>query len=1154
MLNKTLKMRVTVKHYFQRSLCAFIVNALLMILCASVIHAQTSTGRISGSVTDAAGGIIPNVTVTATDEATNLARTVTTNDSGNYVFTNLPVGSYSVAVEQQGFKQSLKTGYELVADGRLTVDFTLETGAITETVEVAAATGETVNTTSGEVARVVDREQVTNLALNTRNYVELLSVIPGAVLTTDDPLQLASSSSSSQTAINGNRTGTNNLTVDGGYNLSPTNNASIVNNVGIDFIQEVKIQTSNFSAEYGRNSGAAVNVVTRGGGNSFHGSVFEFIRNDVLDAKPFFSPVKPALRYNNFGYSIGGPILKNKFFFFGGQEWKYIRRSTNPVRRTLPTTAELNGDFSFRNRGFDGIVGTADDGVIRDPTRPTTTCVAPLVSNGVVTSAAVRTGCFPGSIIPANRITPDGRAIASVYRTAAQLAAVFTDSPIGNNATFQPPNPFDFRQDILRLDYRFNDNHTIYGRYLHDINDFATAFGPAGESQLPVTPVTRFRPGVSYLAQYNWLINPTMTNEARVSVNTVDQRSFPVGDTWKRETHGFVFPQLFLGETYDNGIPDIAIGGFSSLRGPSFSLIQPTTEIAFNDNLTMVRGNHTAKFGVSYFRSRIDQNGRPRYTGNINFTSASNPNSTFNPLADALLGNFRTYQEAADEPIGFFRATQFDVFATDTWKLNSKLSLEYGLRFQHGVPYFTQANNMTNFDPNLYDPAQALTITRTGSIDASRGGNPLNGLIRAGGGVPDSELGRVPNATNPEVLAVPTGARRGIFETSNRFAPRISFAYAPFDDNKTAIRGGFGMFYDRPAADLTIGLINNPPFNTSVNLENGNIANPSGGTAAALTPFGNITSVNPDLEFPYTMNFSLSLQRELPLGFFVDLAYVGNLGRHLLRSPNINQVPLDALAANLLLPTNQRSVDNALRPYKGFSGIDQFLSDANSNYNSMQLYVTKRKGDFRFTGSYTFSKVLTDASASGDDPENPFDRSFSYGPATFDRRHIFVSTYTYRLPFFRGANGFTRALLTGYEVSGITRFQSGPYLTVTGTAPTGGTRRADYIGGEVLIPNGERGPDNWINRDAFALAPADRRGNSGVGIVQAPGLQVWNFSLRKRTPLTERVALRFQADLFNAFNRANFTSLSTNLSAIDFGQLDSTGQPRQIQFGIKLEF
>src|SRR5688572_24630321 len=326
--------------------------------------AQTITGRISGAVTDSNGAAVPGVTVRIINEATQQTRSATADPNGFYVATNLPVGNYSVTIEHRGFKRATKTGYSLVADGRLTVDFALEAGEVTEAVEVVASSGETVNSTSGEVARVIDRAQVQELALNGRNYLQLTTLIPGAPLLTNDPLALMTDLGVNQ-PINGNRGNTNLLTIDGGFNLDSGSNNSQINNVGIDFIQEVKVQTSNFSSEYGRNSGASINIVTRSGGNNFHGSVFEFLRNDKLDANTFFNkarPVaiaKPALRYNNFGWSFGGPIIKDKFFFFGGQEWKKIRRFTASTGRSIPTRAERAGDFSFRLRGPDGVVGTA---------------------------------------------------------------------------------------------------------------------------------------------------------------------------------------------------------------------------------------------------------------------------------------------------------------------------------------------------------------------------------------------------------------------------------------------------------------------------------------------------------------------------------------------------------------------------------------------------------------------------------------------------------------------------------------------------------------------------------------------------------------------------------------------------------------------------
>ena len=308
-----------------------------------------------------------NASVTATNTANNLTRTATTDGSGFYTVTNLPVGTYVVTAEQINFKKAIQEGISLTADARLTVDLALEAGAVTETVQITTSGGETVNTTSGEVARVIDTQQVQNLALNGRNYIQLLSLVPGVALLNDDQLELTTSLATGNQSINGNRGQTNNVTVDGGINLQSGSNASQINNVGIDYIQEVKIQTANFSAEYGRNSGAQVSLVTRSGSNEFHGSAFEFVRNDKLDARPFFAPIRPTLRFNNFGYSFGGPIIKDKFFFFGGQEWKYIRRLSNAQRRTVPTLAELNGDFSFRLRGADGIVGTNDDGLLRDP-------------------------------------------------------------------------------------------------------------------------------------------------------------------------------------------------------------------------------------------------------------------------------------------------------------------------------------------------------------------------------------------------------------------------------------------------------------------------------------------------------------------------------------------------------------------------------------------------------------------------------------------------------------------------------------------------------------------------------------------------------------------------------------------------------------------
>src|SRR5215831_17423277 len=320
-----------------------------MIVGALTVNGQTIFGRISGTVRDNQGGVVPNANVTITDATTNLVRTATTDEDGFYTATNLPVGTYTVLVARAGFKKAEQRGVVLVADARLTEDITLEVGQVSETVQVTTDTGEVVNTTSGEVARLIDQRQVQNLALNGRNYMPLVTLVPGAVILDEDQLALTTSLSISQASVNGNRPNYNSLTLDGGFNMDSGSNNSQVNNVGIDFIQEVKIESSNFSAEYGRNAGASVNVVSRGGGNGFHGSGFEFFRNDKLDARRFFAPVRATLRFNNFGWNFNGPIKKDKFFFFVGQEWKYIRQLTDATRQTMPTRAERAGDFSGRS-------------------------------------------------------------------------------------------------------------------------------------------------------------------------------------------------------------------------------------------------------------------------------------------------------------------------------------------------------------------------------------------------------------------------------------------------------------------------------------------------------------------------------------------------------------------------------------------------------------------------------------------------------------------------------------------------------------------------------------------------------------------------------------------------------------------------------------
>jgi hypothetical protein len=1096
------------------SIAALVRAVLALSLTAVSAFAQTSFGRINGTVTDVSGAAISNVAVTISNTETKTARTAQTDANGTYVITNLPIGPYTAVVAHPGFQRKEQTGLDVVADGHLTADFKLQVGDVGQSIDVVAAAGDTLNTSSGELSRVIESKQVENLALNGGNYVQLLTLVPGAVVTNPDQFSVTTSLSATNQTINGNRSDSQNLTVDGAFNLVAGSNGSLMNNVNSNFIQEVKIQTSNASAEYGRTAGVTFNIVTKNGTNQFHGSAFETFRNDALDARNFFSIQKTELRFNDFGFTTGGPIRKDKIFFFFGEEWKRLRQTSSPSRVTMPDNALLNGNFAGVGQLF--YPGTKN----------------PIPNNDI--SAL---------------ITTDGRAIANVYRLMEARASSFTDKAVANNGILQPDNPLNYRQHLLRLDDHINDKHSLYGRWVEDRNSLVDPYGTFSNSNLPTTPTLRSRPGESFLASETWLISSNIINEVRLNASWASQNIPPYGDAWQRSAYGFQFPQLFPNGTgnYRNGIPDVSISGYSNFKGPSFALHSPSTDAQLADSISYIRGAHIFKAGAAIIRDRVDQNGRSSYTGNVAFSTSGNSNTTGNALADALLGNFRTYQEASADPLGFFRFWQPGAFAQDSWRVSHRLSLELGVRWEMLQPWNTDANNMANFVPALYDPTKAVSIASNGSV-VPNSGFLYNGLIRAGTGIPQDEVGRVPGANTGLFNVIPAGAPRGFFQTQNVFSPRFGFAYqlAP----KTVLRGGFGMFYARPQGNMIFSQLNVPPITQLSILENGNLSNPSGG-ATNLAPIGNITAIDPKVKNGYSEQFSMGVQRELWKGIFSEVTYVGNLGRHLLRQPNINQIPFALNVANQALPTSQQLPNASLYPYKGYSNITQYMSDSTSNYHALQAYLSKRAGNVFFTAGYTFSKALGDSSGEGDNPENYLDRHYSYGPLSFDRRHAFVATYVWSLPALNNWNAVARGALGSWRLNGIIRLQSGQYYTVTANTSIGG-RRADYIGGPVLVSGGNI--NNWIDKAAFIAAPNDRFGDSGVGNVEGPGLQSYDLSIAKIFNYRERYSLRFQVDAFNAFNVANFNGLDVNRTDNAFGTLSSAYPPRNLQMQLKFTF
>jgi hypothetical protein len=640
-----------------------------------------------------------------------------------------------------------------------------------------------------------------------------------------------------------------------------------------------------------------------------------------------------------------------------------------------------------------------------------------------------------------------------------------------------------------------------------------------------------------------WVASAHIVNEARVNATWVSQHVLPAGNTWERSTYGFQYPQLYPGGWFPDGIPMVSITGYANFQGPNFALMSPSTDIGLADTLTLQLGSHTVKAGVNIVRDRVDQNGRPYYTGNISFNTSGNPNTTGNALADALMGNFRSYSEASADPIGFFRFTQPMAFVQDSWKVNRKLSFEFGLRYEYVQPMYTQGNNMANFDPSLYNFSQAVTMTTAGTL-VPGSGNAYNGLIVAGNGVPSGQVGRVPGSDTAFFKSFPTGAQRGLYNSYNTFAPRLGFAYG--FTPKTVVRGGFGMFYNRPEGNVTFSQVNVPPILAITEFDNGNLANPGGGVPANTLPVGSITAIDPALKPAYVEQMSLGVQQELPKSMFLEVTGVSGLGRHLLRQPNINFPDLTKVAAN---PSYSTIYFN---PYPGYTSIQEYLSDSTSNYYALQAFVSKRAGSVLYTAGYTWSKALADASGEGDNSENFANRHYMYGPTSYDRRHAFVGTFTWQLPALKNAQRILRGVAGDWQASGVIRLQTGPYLTVTGATSTT-TRRSNYVGGDLYTASGQN-VNNWLNKAAFVTAPNGSWGTSGLGIIEGPGLQSYDISVAKNFRATERFTARLQADFYNAFNIANFNTPNTTITSSAYGTISSAYPPRQIQLALKLSF
>ncbi len=1142
----------------RRLALAFTTTALCLVF-AVVTLAQSDTAQISGYVKDPTGAVVPNANVTVRNEATGLERQARSSDTGYYVVSNLPPGFYTVTAEVQGFKRAVKTQNKLDPSIASTVDLVLEVGSVAEVVEVVASVSQLQSETA-MVGKLIDSSQLQMMSLNGRNPLFLALLKPGVRGGSMQGFSFGLSSGG--LSINGARTQDFVITYDGAVAIRTRANGTSVGTVDVDSVQEIQILTANYTAEYGRSSGGQVRMVTKSGSRSFHGSVYEYFRNNNLDANTWSRNraglPREARKFNQFGYYFSGPAYipgkwntdKNKLFFLWSQEWVRFRRELTSIV-TVPTLLMRQGNFSELLNPSNTFFARAV--TVRDP----------------------ETGQpFPNNIIPPDRVSSNG---LGFLRAFPEPTPGFLQGR--NNFIQTRPQPENQRKDTISVDFLPTERHSF--RFRHQIYNWVSVDAFRGGLDRAVTDWNR--PNKTVSLNYVWTINPNTINEfqATASVDRVFIGVFREGGRFQRSKYGINYPYLFpeRKEIFDK-IPTITIANFQEVDGGPYPSSSTGPIYVFSDNLTKIRGNHTLKFGFLYERSgqndfdQINVSGVPGGTNNQNgrfvySDTRTGATTTGLAIANAAMGLYTTYTEIGQRAFTPYRSNMYEWFAQDSWKVTPKMRLELGLRHTLMTPYyFSLWGNMAVFDPRRYDPARAAVQDRATGFVIS--GDRYNGICIPGTSWPGSARGRVALADDRSFDRFCGGGRAwGEYQKFN-FQPRVGLAYQITP--KTVFRSGLGRFMAKPGVSDNIFLGGNPPLQPMVSIANGQADNPSGGRPSNF-PLYFMTS-DPVFKIPTSYMWNFTLERDVGWGTMVQVGYVGRVGLFLERVRNINQLA----TATLQRPENAGVNTNVLRPYKGFGEIHFGETAARSKYNGLQIEVNRRfaKG-LSYGLSYTYSSSKDNASQRRDIIPNNFDDRAFWGPSAFDTRHMLVVNAAYQLPFFQDQSSLKGKLLGGWRISGATQAQTGVPFTVgtnddfAGVGSVGNfqdnpsSNRAMQmwnLSGNATLPRDERkfsqgvvDQNFYIRTGVFSAPAAGAFANQTRNLFNHPGLQNWNLAVLKDFSFSERQKFQFRAEFFNWINHPNWEQVETNPRSGTFGRVTGkTSNERDVQLSLRYSF
>ena len=1128
--------------------------SFLLLGAASTAFAQFDRGTISGTVKDAQGGIVPGATVTVTSTQTQQSNTTVTDATGFYTFPNLNAGRYELLVELSGFKKISRSNVQLDAAGSLALDFTLETGALTEEVTVTAET--TALQTNVAIRKSVEAKDIELLSFSGRNPIGVPALKAGVIGSNFNTAGF-SSLTNGGFSINGGRSDENTITVDGAVAIRTRSAGATIGVQNADVIQEVQVLTANYMPEYGRASAGQIRFVTKSGSSRYSGNASYFYRDDSLQANTWTRNASPnaiensgpaPFDYKQYGYSFGGPIpghwFKDKLFFFGAQEWvNFNAVQTNTA--IVPTQAMRNGDFS-QLLGSNPFFGTPQ--IIRDP------------NNGLA---------FPGNIIPAERLSRNGIALMNVLPLPTpgfQQGA--------NNSIFNSDNPQDQRKDNIRLDYRLNNDNQLTYRY----SRYNWVAVDAFRGSFPFARTDWERPNVTQNINWTRTFGGSLINEFSYSYS-IDQvfiNVFTESGLYQRSRTGINYPYIYPArKEIEDKIPTVIIDGFIASGqgatydgGPYPSSSQGPIHV-FSNATTYVKGRHTFKAGISVEYSgeddfdQINVNSIPGGTNNQNgqfeFRNSTSTRSGLG-ISDMALGLFTNYAEIGERAFTKWRALATDVFFQDSWKPTSSLTIEGGVRWALWPPWYSTTNNIANFDPRFYDANNAAVINpSTGRIVS---GPRYNGIVLPGDGF-EGDGSDLVVAQDPQVQALFRGEPRGFSDTHyNVFEPRLGASYAI--NEKTIVRTSVGIFHNRTTLNDSSLLGGNPPFQPMVTVANGSADNPSGGTTGSSDlPFG---MQGQEIEFnpPTAYTWSAGVQRELPYGFVVDATYVGRRGNYNQRERNINQLLPGTLQGN---PGVNIA---ALRPYKGYGALRIAENSGRSMYNSLQLSADKRYSNgFKVGAAYTLGKSEDNGSDKRNVLWNSYDDTNFWGASSFDRRHVLSIYYIYDLPFWKDPTSLMKNLLGAWQISGSSFFMTGTPFSITrtndiaGVGDGGNGQPVDLVGDPNANANGKfsagaaAGTDqNFIfNPTAFANPAAGRFGNSTRNILRNPGVQQWDLAIFKNFSVTGTQKIQFRVEMFNFINHPNLPGPQTDITNANFGRvITKDGNRRDIQLALRYLF